>query len=146
MSVNHLLLADDCLFTCKANEDQSANLHSILQRYGDVSGQVINPAKSSITFGKWILEEVKNSVRMKLVIEAEGGAFKYLGLPECLKGSKVQLFAYIKERLNKIISGWYEKNPFSKRQRNSSEVNCVCYAGFSNVLLQTSKNCYLKPG
>ncbi|XP_013639453.1 PREDICTED: uncharacterized protein LOC106344676 [Brassica oleracea var. oleracea] len=88
-SVNHLLFADDCLLVCKANEEQSDHLLRVLHRYEEVTGQVINPTKSSITFGKGISEEVKSNVRRKMGIEAEGGASKYLGLPECLKGSKV---------------------------------------------------------
>lgn len=52
---------------------------------------------------------MKTIVKQKLGIVAEGGDSKYLGLPECLKGSKVQLFSYIKERLSKRISGWHAR-------------------------------------
>ena len=108
-SVKHLLFADDCLLVCKANEEQSDHLLRVLHRYGEVTGQVINPTKSSITFGKGITEEVKSNVRRKMGIEAEGGASKYLGLPESLKGSKVKPFAYLKERMLSRISGWHAK-------------------------------------
>lgn len=85
-TVNHLMFADDCIFVCTANEDQSGALMRIQKRYGDVTGQVINPEKSSITFGKKIKEEEKIKVKRMLGIDAEGGNAKYLGLPESLKG------------------------------------------------------------
>lgn len=90
-SVHHLLFADDCLFACKANEEQSGALWSLLLRYGQVTGQLINRAKSTITFGKKVPEEKRIFVRQKLGIDAEGGNSKYLGLPDCLKGSVVLL-------------------------------------------------------
>lgn len=108
-SIHHLLFADDCLFSCKADEDQSKTLIEILHRYGAVTGQSINPIKSSIIFGKDVLEENKTKVKQKLGIESEGGESKYLGLPECFKGSKIKLFAYLKERLGRRISGWHAR-------------------------------------
>lgn len=42
-SIYHLLFADDCLFSCKANGEQSEALMNILRRYGAATGKVINP-------------------------------------------------------------------------------------------------------
>lgn len=108
-SVNQLFFADDCLFACEASEEQSNNLIKNLRRYEGVTGQVINPVKSSIIFGKNVLEEDKIRVKQRLNIEAEGGEGKYLGLPESLKGSKIKKFSYLKERLSKKISGWHAR-------------------------------------
>lgn len=96
-------------FACKAEENQSEVLIRILRRYGAVTGQVINPSKSSIIFGKGVQEENKIKVKHILGIEAEGGDAKYLGLPECLSGSKVKLLSYLKEKLGRKISGWHTK-------------------------------------
>lgn len=38
-----------------------------------------------------------------------GGTGKYLGLPECLSGSKQLLLGFIKERLQAKLTGWYAK-------------------------------------
>ena len=108
-SINHLLFADDSLFSCKANEVESLELLSILNHYGKATGQVINHAKSSIIFGKIVKKEAKIKVKECLGIKKEGGEAKYLGLPEVLKGSKVKHFSYIKERLCKKISGWHAR-------------------------------------
>lgn len=67
-SVSHLFFADDCLFVCKANEEHRGVLMRLLKRYGDVTGQVINPSKSSVTFGKKINAEAKLAVKRRLGI------------------------------------------------------------------------------
>lgn len=54
-------------------------------------------------------EESKIRVKHNLGIEAEGREAKYLGLPECLNGSKVKLFSYLKDKLGRRISGWHAK-------------------------------------
>lgn len=105
--VNQLLFADDCLFACQAN---AQSLLSNLRRYEAVTGQRLNPSKSSIFFGKRVPEAEKNRVKRLLGIETEGGMERYLGLPEIMKGSKVKIFSYLKERINRKISGWHAKN------------------------------------
>lgn len=108
-SVHQLLFADDCLFCCKAEEIQTETLMGILSRYDAVTGQVLNPEKSSIIFGKTISVENKTKVKQKTRIEAEGGDAKYLGLLESISGSKVKVFSYLKEKLGKQISSWHAK-------------------------------------
>lgn len=78
-------------------------------QYGAVTGQEINPSKSSIIFGKRVNGDDKSSVQKILGIVKEGGEAKYLGLPEVFKGSKVKQFSYIKEKMCKKISGWYAR-------------------------------------
>lgn len=44
-----------------------------------------------------------------LGIHSEGGAGTYLGLPECFSGSKVEMLAYIQEKMKGMMSSWYTK-------------------------------------
>ncbi|KAL1196073.1 putative mitochondrial protein [Cardamine amara subsp. amara] len=42
-------------------------------------------------------------------ITQEGGAGKYLGLPECFSGSKREMLSFITDKLKAGLSGWYAK-------------------------------------
>ncbi|KAG7547654.1 Ribonuclease H domain [Arabidopsis suecica] len=109
-TINHLLFADDSLFLCKANKDQSLVLQKILKVYGDATGQTINFDKSSITFGGKVTDLMRTEVKVSLGILNEGGAGTYLGLPECFSGSKVEMLGYIKDRLKSKLSGWFSRS------------------------------------
>lgn len=109
-SIHHLLFADDSLFMCKATVLQAFELQSILMAYGEVTGQVINVQKSAISFGRLVDQDVKNAISQVLGIFKEGGTSKYLGLPECLKGSKVACFGFLKERISARLNAWHLRN------------------------------------
>ncbi|XP_056841869.1 uncharacterized protein LOC130495000 [Raphanus sativus] len=106
-AIHHLLFADDSLFMCKATQDQASTLHRILQFYGAATGQSINLQKSSISFGVRVAEEVCSEIKNILGIMNEGGASKYLGLPECFSGSKIEMLSYIKDKTQGRLEGWY---------------------------------------
>lgn len=86
---------------------ECTNFLKCLELYGKASGQEINFHKSSVTFGADIDPVNKRLIAELLKIENEGGAGMYLGLPECVCGSKNKLLAFISEKLGKRLSGWY---------------------------------------
>lgn len=106
-SIHHLLFADDSLFLCKANVHQCKNLQHILKFYGDTIGQCINLQKSAISFGGLISESVKDELKKILGIYNESGTSKYLGLPDCFSGSKVELLSYLKDRSHCWLDTWF---------------------------------------
>lgn len=78
----------------------------ILKEYEKVSGQQINFQKSSIQFGHKIDEVTRQKLRDILGIQNLGEIGTYLGIPESLRGSKVQVFGFIQKKLNNRINGW----------------------------------------
>ena len=105
-SISHLLFADDSLFFCKAQKEKCHTILRILKEYEKASGQLINFDKSSIQFGHKIEESVRQELRDVLGIQNLGGMGTYLGLPESLGGSKIQVFVFVQERLNNRVNGW----------------------------------------
>lgn len=106
-SIHHLFFADDSLFLIKAAPEECRNLNRILQFYGEATGQVINYQKSAISFGDNVPELEREAIKNTLKIYNEGGTSKYLGLPECFSGSKIELLSYLKEMTQGRLNGWY---------------------------------------
>jgi hypothetical protein len=84
-------------------------LQSILQLYENCSGQVINKAKSAILFSKNTKPAQKKEVCDLLQVTKETMNEKYLGLPVYVGKSKMNTFAYLKDRIWKRMQGWNEK-------------------------------------
>ena len=104
--VSHLLFADDSLFFYKAEPRECDEIMKALETYGKAFGQCINFEKSSLLFGKRIPGLVKDTLKTSTGIANEGGMGTYLGIPEDISGSKVRLFAFLKERLQGRVNGW----------------------------------------
>lgn len=80
--INHLLFADDTMFFTKTDPQSCSTLMLILHSYEKALGQMINVAKSSISFSAKTPQDVRLRVKQHLKIEKEGGVGKYLGLPK----------------------------------------------------------------
>ena len=104
--INHLLFADDTMFFCKTNTKSCNNLKDIIERYGAASGQVINLAKSSITFSRKLPLSVKSATKLILGITTEGGVRKYLGLPEHFGRKKKDIFTAMVDKIRQRSHNW----------------------------------------
>lgn len=81
----------------------------ILLVYEKATGQQVSIAKSAITFGAKVPEEVKTMINGVTGIQKKGGSGTYLGLPKCFSGSKTEMLAYIYDKLKDRLSGWFVK-------------------------------------
>lgn len=93
--INHLLFADDTMFFCRSDPKSCKALFNILQKYEVASGQMINKAKSAITFSRKTPPAVQSEAQLILGIQKTGGLGKYLGLPEMFGRKKRDLFNQI---------------------------------------------------
>lgn len=118
-SIQHLLFAEDRFFLCRTNLSQYAEVLRCLKLYGNSLGQVIRFQKSAVTFGMDIDPVMKRLIVDILSIENEGDDGKYLGLPECFSGSKQKLLAFIGEKLQKRLKGWFAKKLSLEERRCS---------------------------
>ncbi|XP_013624921.1 uncharacterized protein LOC125583303 [Brassica napus] len=118
--LNHLLFADDTMFFLDTDERSCAALVDILHQYRVSSGQLINAAKSSISFSARTPQAIRQRVKQYLGIEQEGGVGKYLGLPEHFGRRKKDLFTNIVDRIRqKAVSWasrfWWDAEPDKKK-------------------------------
>ena len=100
---------DNSLLFCKANSQECQNLVNILQLYEAALGQKINADKSSVFFSSNTPDERRSEVLNLLGPMQDTRHKKYLGLPSIIGNSKVEIFAEIKERVERKLSGWKEK-------------------------------------
>ena len=107
--ITHLFFSDDSLLFCKENNQECQNLINILQLYEAASVQKINTDKSSVFFSSNTLDERRSEVMNLLGPMQDTCHKKYLGLPSIIGKSKVEIFAEIKERVERKLSGWKEK-------------------------------------
>ena len=87
----------------------SSYLIDILRLYEAASGQKINTDKSSVFFSANTPEEMKVETLDILRSMQDSRHSKYLGLPSIIGKSKMDVFAVIKERVARKLSGWKEK-------------------------------------
>ena len=107
--ITHLFFADDSLLFCKVERQESQTLVEILERYELASGQKINTDKCLVFFSQNTTPNTRNEVLGTLGPMQDTRHGKYLGFPFIIGKSKNQVFAEIKEKVGKKLSGWKEK-------------------------------------
>ena len=104
--VNHLLFADDTMFFCGSDDKSCITLLQIIKKYEAASGQLINKAKSSITFSAKTPSIIKDKAHEILGMQQIGGLGKYLGLPEFFGRKKRDMFNLIIDRIRQRAISW----------------------------------------
>ena len=103
--LTHLFFADDSLLFYKPRTQECQNLVVTLNLYEAVSGQKINADKSSIFFSNNTSPELKAEILEVMGLMQDSKHNKYLGLPSFIGKSKKEVFAEVKERVEKKLSG-----------------------------------------
>ena len=104
-----MFFANDSLLFCRAERQECTKLVEILKLYEAALGQKVNADKSAMNFSHNTTPEARSEVLEILGPMQDTRQGKYLGLPSVISKSKNQVFAKIKERVGKKLSGWKEK-------------------------------------
>ena len=110
--ISHLFFADHILLFYKVSSQECQHLIGILHLYEAASSQKINTDKSSMFFSANTSEEKKIEILDLLVPMQDSRHRKHLGLPSIIGKSKIEVFAKIKERVGRKLSGWKKKKFF----------------------------------
>lgn len=86
---------------------QASTLKNILSRYEAASSQVINLAKTDVSFS--IPTECRNQITLHLDIKEVPSHDKYLGAPTFVGSSWKNLLLFLVDRIKKHMSGWMDK-------------------------------------
>jgi hypothetical protein len=108
--VSHLLFADDSLLFFKANAEQANREKDILEIYAASTGQLINPNKCSIMFGRACPQETRDEIKAALLLTQETFESKYLGLPTPEGRMSSGKFQSLQNRLAKCLVEWDDTN------------------------------------
>lgn len=103
MRISHLLYADDLLIFANGGKDSIRNLREVIQKYEDISGQLVNPQKSSIFFSYNIPCDRK--VELKCISGFIEGAWPctYLGILLHVGHITLRLFEPLLARVQKKV-------------------------------------------
>jgi hypothetical protein len=107
--VSHLLFANDTLMFMKVKDQQALVIDRALHQYEQGTGQLINPAKCSIMFGKNCEEDDKKKVKEILNAPQTTKEEKYLGLHTPHGWVSKEHFKSTKERLAKHFTSWAKR-------------------------------------
>ncbi|XP_031106177.1 uncharacterized protein LOC116010810 [Ipomoea triloba] len=107
--VSHLLFADDSLLFFKANAQEARAVKQCLNRYEEMSGQVVNYHKSSVCFSINTMVEHREEVVAILGVAQTANFGKYLGLPTFVGRNRKAAFAYIEDKIRQRVNSWNKK-------------------------------------
>jgi hypothetical protein len=132
------LSADDSLLFFKAKEEQALQIHEILMKYATSTGQLINPNKCSLMFGKMCPAETK--VRINLVLHTEQEEFetKYLGLPTPKGRMSSGKFQSLQATLAKCLVEWDDNHKSQVGKGCTNQCHCAGYTSLCHERLQTA--------
>lgn len=102
---SHILYADDIMIFCKGTSSNIQNLTNLFVKYAQVSGQCVNPNKSSIYAGA-IPHQRLTSIASNIGFNIGSLPFTYLGVPIFKGKPKTVHFQSLVDRIKLKLSAW----------------------------------------
>ncbi|CAN1726075.1 LINE-1 retrotransposable element ORF2 protein [Linum perenne] len=104
--LSHCLFADDTVIFGKATEEEASKIINIINEYGMISGQEVNPEKSSIFFSNNTPQTLREAISSTTGFANAPYHSKYLGVPTDWGRSRKETFSYLIERMERQGQNW----------------------------------------
>ncbi|PNY17666.1 ribonuclease H [Trifolium pratense] len=108
--VSHLMFADDLLLFGKATDKQMRSTMNVLNKFCDISGQVISMEKTSILFSRNVSRLTRDSLISLSGFSETFNLGKYLSIPLLGHAPRPRDFQYIVDKVKAKLSGWKGKH------------------------------------
>ena len=112
-----LMFADDCLLFCKTKASSCSMIKNTLDKFCNLSGQLVNFHKSAVTFSKNVTSAQKQATMSILNIPHKDSLGKYLGCPVFQGKPSKTTFQEIISKATFKLAGW-KANSLSKAGRS----------------------------
>lgn len=108
--ISHLLFTDDCYFFFKENGSEASVMKRILNRYEDISGQVINYIKSAVMFSPNTTTACRKDVCEHVGVNELLKHGTYLGMPMIVGRNKSETFSFLLEKVQQKLHRWQNQS------------------------------------
>lgn len=133
-----IFLANDNLMYFKAKSDEFLEVQQILKIYELASGQVINYDKSTIAFGRRMLDSIKSILAAIFQMYVVSTHEKCFGVLSNISKNKQVSLSYIKDKVYKALQGW-KGRLFSKAGKE------VWIKSIARAILAYTLSCFKLP-
>lgn len=107
--IPHLFFADDPTLLARASPSNYQTIVNILKNLSNLSGQIINNAKSKVLFSKHCTTSNASICTQILNIQVSQDFGKYLGYPIFHSTPKNRDFQFILDNMHQRLEGWKTK-------------------------------------
>ncbi|KAL9662266.1 hypothetical protein QQ045_027098 [Rhodiola kirilowii] len=104
--IHHLMYADDLLIFSNGHIKSVKKLMKIINKFCDLSGEKLNPAKSKIFFSKHIGLDRRKQILMETKFLEGIFPTNYLGAPMFPGRAKIEYFKKLEDNIRGRIMGW----------------------------------------
>lgn len=94
------------MFFFKVSNNSCHAVSGVINRFCNVSGQIVNLHKSFVNFSPNICTEKQQEFKHMLCMPSTSNLGVYLGVPVDIQSSKVQHFTPVLDKVMKAISSW----------------------------------------
>lgn len=108
--LNHLFFADDALFFMKGIMENCWALRKILDKFCQLSGEMVNSKKSFTVFSKNTPQKFIRLLSKRLGMQKKEKLGTYLGCSMDVDGRTLNIFQKISDKVASTISSWKFKS------------------------------------